>query len=279
MDSLLSLGMDIRAAEKVASSKLPILETRLLLSHALGLSRIELITQSETVLSSEQLQCCNDLFYRRMQGEPIAYILGEREFFGRMFAVSPAVLIPRPDTELLVELALENIPQHGNVLDLGTGSGAIAISIAAERPDCQLLACDISQEALDVAQKNAQTLVANKNISFIQSDWYTQIPPQSFDCIVSNPPYIVKEDVHLNQGDLRFEPINALTDHDDGLSAYRNIINGAPNFLKKGGMLLFEHGYNQFEAVQKLLLDHGFIEVQSWQDLAGIWRVTGGRLN
>ena len=279
MKQTLSADISISAAEKLISQELPVLETRMLLTHALGLTRIQLITQSETRLNAQQAQRCNELITRRVQGEPMAYILGEREFFGRMFKVNPAVLIPRPDTELLVELALQFMPAQASVLDLGTGSGAIAISIAAERPDCQVLASDISLAALDVARSNALALLANKNINFIQSDWYTQIPAQSFDCIVSNPPYIVKEDAHLTQGDLRFEPINALTDHDDGLSAYRTIINGAATYLKDGGRLLFEHGYDQAEAVQELLRTQGFSEVQSWQDLAGIWRVTGGKLN
>jgi release factor glutamine methyltransferase len=279
MKQTLSADISISAAEKLISQELPVLETRMLLTHALGLTRIQLITQSETRLNAQQAQRCNELIARRVQGEPMAYILGEREFFGRMFKVNPAVLIPRPDTELLVELALQFMPAQASVLDLGTGSGAIAISIAAERPDCQVLACDISLAALDVARSNALALIANKHISFLQSDWYTQIPAQSFDCIVSNPPYIVKEDAHLTQGDLRFEPINALTDHDDGLSAYRAIIKGAAAYLKDGGRLLFEHGYDQAEAVQELLRTQGFSEVQSWQDLAGIWRVTGGKLN
>jgi release factor glutamine methyltransferase len=279
MKQTLSADISISAAEKLISQELPVLETRMLLTHALGLTRIQLITQSETRLNAQQAQRCNELIGRRVQGEPMAYILGEREFFGRMFKVNPAVLIPRPDTELLVELALQFMPAQASVLDLGTGSGAIAISIAAERPDCQVLASDISLAALDVARSNALALLANKNINFIQSDWYTQIPAQSVDCIVSNPPYIVKEDAHLTQGDLRFEPINALTDHDDGLSAYRTIINGAATYLKDGGRLLFEHGYDQAEAVQELLRTQGFSEVQSWQDLAGIWRVTGGKLN
>lgn len=279
MKQTLSADISISAAEKLISQELPVLETRMLLTHALGLTRIQLITQSETRLNAQQAQRCNELIARRVQGEPMAYILGEREFFGRMFQVTPAVLIPRPDTELLVELALQFMPAQASVLDLGTGSGAIAISIAAERPDCQVLACDISLAALDVARSNALALIANKNISFLQSDWYSQIPAQSVDCIVSNPPYIVKEDAHLKQGDLRFEPINALTDHDDGLSAYRAIINGAAAYLKDGGRLLFEHGYDQAEAVQELLRTQGFSEVQSWQDLAGIWRVTGGKLN
>jgi release factor glutamine methyltransferase len=278
MMPIIRADMSISAVEKLISQSLPILETRMLLTHALDLTRIQLITQSETLLTEPQAQRCQELVTRRLQGEPMAYILGKREFFGRMFHVTPAVLIPRPDTELLVELALQLLPAQASVLDLGTGSGAIAVSIAAERPDCQVLASDISHAALEVARSNALALTANKNIHFIQSDWYTQIPDQSFDCIVSNPPYIVKEDAHLKQGDLRYEPINALTDHDDGLSAYRSIITGAAAYLKSGGRILFEHGYDQADAVQELLRTQGFSEVQSWQDLAGIWRVTGGKL-
>lgn len=161
---------------------------------------------------------------------------------------------------------------------MGTGSGAIAVSIAVQRDDLQVCACDISTAALEIAQINADNLLVNRQpITFFESDWYQQIPQQFFHTIVSNPPYIVKDDEHLNQGDLRFEPINALTDHADGLSAYRQIIGGAPSYLARGGWLLVEHGYHQSQDVQTLLREHGFSEVQSWQDLAGIWRVSGGQ--
>lgn len=259
-------------------SPLDALETRMLLSHVGGFSRVQLITQSDRHLSNEHIAELNKLVQKRVDGEPLAYLLGEREFFGLNFKVSPAVLIPRPDTELLVELALQHTPHNASLLDMGTGSGAIAVSIAVQRDDLQVCACDISTAALEIAQINADKLLPNRHpITFFESDWYQQIPQQLFHTIVSNPPYIVKDDEHLNQGDLRFEPINALTDHADGLSAYRQIIAGAPSYLARGGWLLMEHGYHQSQDVQTLLRAHGFSEVQSWQDLAGIWRVSGGQ--
>ncbi len=259
-------------------SPLDALETRMLLCHVGGFSRVQLITQSDRQLSAEQIATLNNLVQKRVDGQPLAYLLGEREFYGLNFKVSPAVLIPRPDTELLVELALQHTPDNSSLLDMGTGSGAIAISIAAQGRDLQVHASDISAAALEIAQFNADKLLKDRDsIAFYQSDWYQQIPPQQFHTIVSNPPYIVKDDEHLSQGDLRFEPINALTDHADGLSAYRKIIGDAPAYLAKNGWLLMEHGYHQSQDVQALLREHGFSEVQSWQDLAGIWRVSGGR--
>lgn len=259
-------------------SPLDALETRMLLSYVGDLSRVQLITQSDCHLSLEQITTLNSLVQKRLEGEPLAYLLGEREFYGLNFKVSPAVLIPRPDTELLVELAIQHTPQHGSLLDMGTGSGAIAISIAAQRRDLQICASDISTAALEIAQFNADKLLKDRPaISFCESDWYEQISQQQFHTIVSNPPYIVKDDEHLSQGDLRFEPIDALTDHADGLSAYRKIISVAPDYLVPTGWLLMEHGYHQSQDVQTLLRDQGFSEVRSWQDLAGIWRVSGGR--
>ncbi|PUA16365.1 peptide chain release factor N(5)-glutamine methyltransferase [Glaciimonas sp. PCH181] len=258
------------------------LENRLLVMHALQLTRTQLITQDQRIVDAEQAVQLSDLFQRRLQGEPIAYILGQREFFGLMLEVTPDVLIPRPDTELLVELGLERLPAgdpHPTVLDLGTGSGAIAIAIAHTRPDAIVTAIDVSAAALIVARRNAeQHLSANiASFTLLESDWYAALGEQRFDLIVANPPYIVKDDHHLSQGDLRFEPINALTDHADGLSAYRIIINGALQHLSAGGWLLMEHGYDQAPAVQKLLQALPFEAIQSWHDLAGIERVTGGR--
>jgi release factor glutamine methyltransferase len=271
-------SVDDNIATCQQKSPLDALETRMLLSHVGGLSRVQLITQSDRHLSNEQTDELNRLVQKRLDGEPLAYLLGEREFFGLNFKVSPAVLIPRPDTELLVELALQHTPHNASLLDMGTGSGAIAVSIAVQRDDLQVCACDISTAALEIAQINADNLLVNRHpITFFESDWYQQIPQQFFHTIVSNPPYIVKDDEHLNQGDLRFEPINALTDHADGLSAYRQIIAGARSYLARGGWLLMEHGYHQSQDVQTLLRAHGFSEVQSWQDLAGIWRVSGGQ--
>lgn len=259
-----------------ASSPIGKLETRILLMHALGLSRIQLITQSELVLSAAQVQQLDGLIQRRYNGEPIAYIIGEREFFGLSFEVSPDVLIPRADTELLVELALQYAPAGGSLLDMGTGSGAIAIAIAHNRPDLRVMALDVSPAAIAIAEQNAQRILGPLRLQLLQSDWYSAVGNQQFDTIVSNPPYIVKDDHHLSEGDLRFEPMTALTDHGDGLSAYRTIIGGASQHLKQGGWLLLEHGYDQAEAVRGLLAAHGYGQVQSWRDLAGIERVSGG---
>jgi release factor glutamine methyltransferase len=255
------------------------LENRILIGHALQLTRIQLITQSERLITVEEAAQLNALFRRRLQGEPIAYIVGEREFFGLAMQVTPDVLIPRPDTELLVELALDRLPQHGQALDMGTGSGAIAVAIAHTRPDVSMTALDVSEGALKIAAGNAQR--HGVKVDFLRSDWYAALGDATapyLDLIVSNPPYIVAGDAHLSQGDLRFEPVGALTDHADGLSALRIIIDGAASYLKPDGWLLMEHGYDQPEAVRKLLEQRGFAEVQSWRDLAGIERVSGGKL-
>lgn len=249
------------------------LETRILISHALQLSRVQLITQSGRALTADEAQRLTTLLQRRLNGEPIAYIVGEREFYGLAFHVTPDVLIPRPETELLVELALEFLPENGRVLDMGTGSGAIAIAIAYARPDVAVTALDVSEAALVIAQRNAAH--HQVQVEFLQSDWYNALTDQRFDVIVANPPYIVSGDDHLSQGDLRFEPINALTDHADGLSALRTIIAGATSHLAVNGWLLMEHGYDQAAAVRDLCKATGLREVQSWRDLAGIERVSG----
>ncbi|MET3434360.1 release factor glutamine methyltransferase [Herbaspirillum seropedicae] len=253
------------------------LENRILLCHALRLTRVQLITQSERQLSTAEAETLAALLARRLRGEPIAYIVGQREFYGLDLRVSPDVLIPRPDTELLVELALERLPQGGSALDMGTGSGAIAVAIAHTRPDAQVTALDASPAALAIARENAST--HQVRVRLLESDWYGALDAdQAFDLIVSNPPYIVAGDIHLSQGDLRFEPVDALTDHADGLSDLRTIIEGAPAHLKAGGWLLMEHGYDQAAAVRALLTGGGWREVQSWRDLAGIERVSGARL-
>ena len=253
------------------------LETRILLTRTLKLSRVQLITQSERALTAAEAQTLSALIQRRLDGEPIAYIIGEREFYGLTFDVTPDVLIPRPETELLVELALERLPQQGRVLDMGTGSGAIAIAIAHSRADARVSAIDASAAALAIARGNAARHGAN--VAFLQSDWYSALQGQQFDLIVSNPPYIADNDIHLSQGDLRFEPLGALTDHADGLSALRIIIAGATSHLGPGGWLLMEHGYDQAAAVRALLSANAFTDVQSWQDLAGIERVSGGKVS
>lgn len=253
------------------------LENRILLCHALRLTRVQLITQSERQLSAAEAETLAALLARRLRGEPIAYIIGQREFYGLDLRVSPDVLIPRPDTELLVELALERLPQGGSALDMGTGSGAIAVAIAHTRPDAQVTALDASPAALAIARENAST--HQVRVRLLESDWYGALEEgQPFDLIVSNPPYIVAGDIHLSQGDLRFEPVDALTDHADGLSDLRTIIEGAPAHLKAGGWLLMEHGYDQAAAVRALLTGSGWRDVQSWRDLAGIERVSGACL-
>lgn len=258
---------------------LPPLETRILLGHALQLTRAQMITQSQRVLNEDEASLVTQLIARRHAGEPIAYLIGEREFYGLPFSVNPAVLIPRPETELLVECALERLPPHGRVLDMGTGSGAIAVAIAHTRADVQVHALDVSDKALATAQDNAAR--HGVQVQFLQSDWFSALDSatdtQRFDLIVSNPPYIVDGDVHLKQGDLRFEPIDALTDHADGLSALRILCSQASGYLQTNGWLLMEHGYDQAAAVRTLLEENGFEEVQSWRDLAGIERVSGGR--
>jgi release factor glutamine methyltransferase len=272
--SAIAAGTTIGALQ--VQSLLDAVDNRILLRHALDLSRVSLITQSERALSADEAQRFAALVQRRLDGEPIAYIIGQREFFGLPFEVNGAVLIPRPDTELLVELALDRLPPQGRVLDMGTGSGAIAVALAHTRRDADVTALDVSDDALAVAQRNA---AANGvRVAFLRSDWYAALDGQpGFDVIASNPPYIASGDRHLSEGDLRYEPTGALTDHADGLSALRIIIGGARQRLKPQGWLLMEHGYDQAAAVRELLVAQGYTDVQSWTDLAGIERVTGAR--
>lgn len=266
----------ITYAEILRDTRLPTLENRMLLEHVTGASRTQVIAHPEFELSAADASRLEDLLQRRAAGEPMAYLLGQREFFGRDFAVSPAVLIPRPDTELLVELALTHAPRTARVLDLGTGSGVIAVTLAAERGDLTVTATDVAPKALAVATANAAR--HGVRVRFLTSDWYQDLDrTERFELIVSNPPYIRPDDPHLNAGDLRFEPKDALTDFDDGLAALRALTGGASARLEAGGWLLLEHGYDQASAVRQLLNHHGFVEVQSWRDLGGNERVTGGR--
>lgn len=254
------------------------LEAQVLLGQVLGRSRAGLIAHGGDPLDPEQTAAFADLFERRWSGEPIAYILGEREFYSLNFKVTPAVLIPRPETELLVELALARIPAGHScrVLDLGTGSGAVAISLALHRPQTEVVAVDRSAAALQVARENAQRLGAG-NLRLIQSNWYSALAGDTFELIVSNPPYIAAADPHLAQGDLRFEPVAALASGADGLDDIRTIVRGAGVHLKPGGWLLFEHGYDQATACRQLLVQAGFEQAASAADLAGIERVSYGQ--
>lgn len=253
------------------------IEIQCLLQHVLGVPRAYLLAHPEQTLSETQQQVYGELLQRRLHGVPIAHLLGEREFFGLNLKVTPATLIPRPDTELIVELALARIPQAQpyRVLDMGTGSGAIALAIAKHKPNAEVVAVDAAQDALAVAIKNARSLGV-ANVRFMQSDWFSALSGQHFDLIVSNPPYIASDDIHLTQGDLRFEPLSALASGADGLDDIRHIISAAPHHLTSNGWLLLEHGYDQARPVRELLGLRGFSEVFSEKDLSGIERVSGG---
>lgn len=251
------------------------LEIRVLLGHALGVNRAWLIAHELDELPEAAVAAYDSLLARRLAGEPVAYILGEKEFFGRSFHVTPDVLVPRPETELLVELALEKLPPSARALDLGTGSGCIAITLALERPDCGILAVEQSAEALSVAKQNAVHLGAK--LGFYLGNWCQALPAETerFDLIVSNPPYVAENDPHLAA--LAHEPGQALTSGVDGLDDIRRIVQDAPAWLKRGGWLMFEHGWDQGAACREILQAAGFAGVETRADLAGIGRVTLGK--
>jgi release factor glutamine methyltransferase len=253
-------------------------DARALLSHVLGRDRAWLIAHATDPLGRSQADAFFALAKRRRDGEPVAYLLGEREFWGLPLTVSPAVLIPRPETETLVEAALARLPRGRpmRVIDLGTGSGAIALAIAHERPEASVWGTDVTQEALIVARHNAERL-GLRNVTFIRSDWYAHVPGEPFDAILSNPPYVARGDPHLSEGDLRFEPQVALSPGSDALSALKSIVTGARARLVPGGSLLVEHGYDQSDVVRQLFESCGFQAVQSLRDLAGIARIVAGR--
>lgn len=254
-------------------------EAELLLAHALGRSRTWLFAWPEYVPGEAQRAAYERLLRARRDGEPIAYLTGSRGFWSMDLAVSPAVLIPRPETELLVELALARIADDRavDVADLGTGSGAIALALARERPQARVLATDASADALAVARSNAQRLGFG-NVGFALGDWCAALGASRFDVIVSNPPYIEAADPHLGEGDLRFEPASALASGSDGLDAIRTIVAQAPEHLRENGWLLFEHGWNQGERVRALLSAAGFDTVHSVRDVEDRERVTLGRI-
>lgn len=253
------------------------IEVQSLLQHVLQVPRAFLLAHPEQILDTKQQTTYDALLLRRLQGEPVAYLLGEREFFGHNFKVTPATLIPRPDTELLVELALQRLPQGKvcRVLDLGTGSGAIALSIAHSRKDAVVTAVDASEAALEVACENAQRLSV-ANISFLRSDWFSALDGQYFDLIVSNPPYVADGDAHLTQGDVRFEPLSALASGADGLDDIRSIASQAATYLEQGTWLLLEHGYDQAAQVRDIFRQNGYVKIFSAIDIAGLDRVSGG---
>ena len=257
-------------------SGLPRAEAELLLRSLLGRERVYLIAHAEAAIDSRQARTAQDWFARRRAGEPIAYITGRREFYGVALRVTPDVLIPRPETELLVELALERIPQASaaRVLELGTGSGAVAVALAKERPGLKIIATDISEAALAVARRNAREHGAA--IDFVRSDWFETLGLERFDLIVSNPPYVAAGDSHLERGDVRFEPRLALVGGEDGLACLRIIAAHARRWLRPGGWLLLEHGYDQKEPCVELLREFGYIDVEGFEDLAGVPRVCSG---
>ena len=288
--------MTIRDFVRVLSaSSLPRNEARLLLAHVLHRDRAWLVAHDDYECTGDELEQINALATRRAAGEPVAYLLGVREFYGRTFRCSPAALIPRPETELLIDQALGLIsvcpePVEGSdvkqrrvvgqaplhVLDIGTGTGCIAITIALERRNAIVTAIDISLDALALAHDNAQRLQAS--VTFIRSNWFAALPTDAqFDVILSNPPYIAPGDTHLTQGDLRFEPAIALADAVDGLESYRQLVCGAMRHLISGGWLVVEHGFDQGVTVPEVFLSSGFVEVGTVADLAGHPRVTRAR--
>ena len=269
----------------LSASSLPANEARILMAHILEqhyqLPRSALLSRDEMALNPQALTHWQDLESKRMAGEPVAYLIGKKGFHNIELSVSPGVLIPRPETELLVEIGLQEITRLGKqaqILDLGTGSGAIALAIAHEDSRALVTATDQSQEALEIAKKNANLLNVISQVQFAQGSWYAALKTgQCFDIILSNPPYIASEDQHLVQGDLRFEPISALTDHAGGLTCLQQIIAGALPYLKSNGLIAVEHGFNQSEAVVTLMNVAGLGNIQTHLDLAGHRRVASGR--
>lgn len=254
-------------------------EATLLLRHVLGVSEAWLVAHADDPVDETHVAACRNLLERRMHGEPVAYLTGTRGFHALDLRVTPAVLIPRPETELLVELALQRIPVDTDcaVADLGTGSGAIALAIAKARPLAHVLATDASDAALDVARGNTAHLGIG-NVEFRHGGWYAPLGDARFDLIVSNPPYIAEDDPHLGEGDLRFEPALALSAGADGLDTIRIIVRDARRHLHESGWLLLEHGFEQGAAVRTLLAAHDYSEIFTEHDLEGRERVTGGRL-
>ncbi|MGT3279219.1 peptide chain release factor N(5)-glutamine methyltransferase [Yersinia enterocolitica] len=265
-----------QAAARFNQSDSPKRDAEILLSFVTGRARTYLLAFGETQLTAEQLAVLEPLAARREQGEPIAYLVGEREFWSLPLSVSSATLIPRPDTECLVEQALAHLPATPcRILDLGTGTGAIALALASERPDCAVMGVDIKADAVALARYNAKKLAIN-NVDFLQSSWFDLVSGR-FTLIVSNPPYIDTNDPHLNEGDVRYEPHSALVAEAEGIADLAEIIRQSPAYLEVGGWLMLEHGWQQATVVQKLLNNSGFSAVMTYKDYGNNDRVTLGQ--
>ncbi len=272
-----ALGVALReaVAALTASSPSPRLDAEVLLRHVTGCPAADLVARAGRVLTDDETRRLDALIARRQAGEPIAYLTGEREFWSMTFQITPAVLIPRPETELLVERALAHVPADARwtIVDAGTGSGAVALAIARERPRCRVIATDRSPEALGIARANAQRLNVT-NVEFFEGEWLEPLGRLSSEMVVSNPPYVRADDPHLNEGDVRFEPTGALIGGPDGLDAIRALARQAFAHLMPGGWLLLEHGHDQAVAVAAILTEAGFCEIACHRDLAGHDRVT-----
>jgi release factor glutamine methyltransferase len=261
----------VTIAHALRSASIDPREARLLLAAATGFSEAAVLAFPERELSAEAEQRFEDFAARRRRGEPVAYILGRQEFYSLPLAVNPAVLIPRPETELLVELALQR--DFSSVLDLGTGSGAVALAIKKHRPRARVVAVEASAAALEVAKRNGVAL--GLDIAWRHGRWFAPLGDERFDLIVSNPPYVAAGDPHLTA--LRFEPVSALVSGADGLDAIRDIVATGPGHLVKGGWLLLEHGIGQDVAVRKMLEQSGLEDTRTWADLAGVPRISGAK--
>ncbi|BDZ73422.1 release factor glutamine methyltransferase [Methylophaga marina] len=261
----------------LADSNSPDVDVQYLLCHVLTCSPTRLLLDAETDLTEQQWQDFKQLITRRQTGEPIAHITGSRGFWSLDLAVNNSTLIPRADTELLVALALPKLQPGMRIIDLGTGTGAIALSIAHERPDITIIASDFHLQAVKLAQQNAQSYRLD-HVHFFQASWLSACQPAQFDMVISNPPYIEADDPHLQQGDVRFEPLSALISGPDGLDDIRQIIKQAAICLKPGGWLLIEHGHDQSRAVQQLFSEAGFVQISAHQDFGGNDRVVIAQL-
>lgn len=265
-----------RAITSLSQSESPRRDAEILLGYVTGKARTYILAFDETTLTEQQLAELETLLSRRSQGEPVAHLVGQREFWSLPLFVSPVTLIPRPDTECLVEQALERLPGAPcRILDLGTGTGAIALALASERPDCLLTAVDFMPDAVALAERNVAHLAID-NVSVRQSNWFSALAGQQFDMIVSNPPYIDETDPHLEQGDVRFEPKTALVAADSGLADLAHIIREGRRFLVPGGVMLLEHGWTQGEAVRELFREAGYLDISTCRDYGDNERLTLG---